>query len=74
LASRLKNQLHEPNLPKSMPAQSHGMKEIRLVTLNIKNWAESGKYERISINKMCDKLKDWCSKMPNFSYCHRWQR
>jgi len=35
------------------------------ITRNIKNWAESCKYERIS-----NKLKDLCFKMSNFSYCH----
>ena len=26
----------------------------------------------LAINKQRGKLKDWCSKKPNFSYCHRW--
>ena len=25
----------------------------------------------LAINKHSSKLKDWCFKMPNFSYCHR---
>ena len=25
----------------------------------------------LTTNKRCRKLKDWCFKMPNFSYCHR---
>lgn len=25
----------------------------------------------LTINNHCDKLKDYCFKMPNFSYCHR---
>ena len=25
----------------------------------------------LTINKQCSKLKIWCSKTPNFSYCHR---
>lgn len=25
----------------------------------------------LAINKRCSKLKDWCSKMPKISYCHR---
>ncbi len=25
----------------------------------------------LTLNKQRGNLKDWCSKMPNFSYCHR---
>ncbi|PID94749.1 MAG: hypothetical protein CSA95_02315 [Bacteroidetes bacterium] len=25
----------------------------------------------LTLNKLCSKLKVWCSQMPNFSYCHR---
>jgi len=26
----------------------------------------------LTINEQRIKLKDWCFKMPNFSYCHRY--
>jgi len=52
------------------------IKEIKHehITRNIKNWAVSGKYEHFNIKKRCGKLKDWCFKMPNFSYCHRYKQ
>ncbi len=33
-----------------------------MVTRNIKNWAQSGKYEHLTLNKRRSKLKVWCSK------------
>ena len=45
-------------------------KKLRWVTRNIKNWAEGTKYEDLTLIKQRSKLKNWCSKTPNFSYCH----
>jgi hypothetical protein len=30
-----------------------------MVTRNIKNWAESGKYEYFNVKLKCSMLKDW---------------
>jgi len=43
-------------------------------TRNIKNWAKVLDMNVLTINKRCRKLKDWCFKMPNFSYCHRYSQ
>ncbi|RLD61558.1 MAG: hypothetical protein DRJ01_07695 [Bacteroidetes bacterium] len=46
--------------------------EIKPITRNIKNWAKVVNMNVLAISKRCRKLKKWCFKMPNFSYCHRW--
>ena len=47
------------------------MKETETLTRNIKNWAEVVNMNELAINIQRSKLKVWCFKMPNFSYCHR---
>ena len=69
LPSRSKKPSHNQNLSKSMPAPTHWQtdwkKEVLATTRNIKNWAKSGKYERINFKKQCHKLKICSFKMPN---------
>jgi hypothetical protein len=42
-----------------------------MVTRNIKMGQKVVDMNILTINKQCSKLKIWCSKMPNFLYCHR---
>ncbi len=51
--SRSKNLSHDQNLSKSLSAPTHWQtdwkKEVLATTRNIKNWADSTKYEQINI-------------------------
>lgn len=73
LASRTSRHANQ-NLPKSMPAPSHGLTEkIKHghTTKCINHWAESAGFKRITFNQFRSGMTGKCFEMPNASYTNR---